>query len=700
MKTNNVIDPEKQESSQKKRMPWLRIERLRVIDLLLMFYDMAAVTVSFFFALWFRFDCHFTEIPNDYLMSWLHFAPIYAIISIVVFWGFRLYQSIWKFASFVELKRIIYATGVLAVLHPTITMLFFRRMPVSYFIIGFAAQFLLVTGIRFSYRFVLLERIKNAKLSQNTPASRIMLIGAGSAGRMILRDLRINRNLNESVCCIIDDDISKKGRYIDGVPIVGGRDDILLNVDKYGIEKIYLAMPSATAAQRRDILDICKETNCQLKSLPGIHELVSGTVSASTMRDVAVEDLLGREPVKVNMDEIYDFITDKVILVTGGGGSIGSELCRQIAKHAPRQLIIFDIYENNAHAIGLELKDKHPELNLEVLIGSVRDSKRLNQIFAKYRPDLVYHAAAHKHVPLMEDSPCESIKNNAVGTYKTAYAAMMYGCKRFVLISTDKAVNPTNVMGASKRLCEMIIQSFDRKIREGKAHELFPLYMHSENPDKTSPNVMQDIGQPRTDFVAVRFGNVLGSNGSVVPRFKEQIAKGGPVTVTHPDIIRYFMTIPEAASLVLQAGTYADGGEIFVLDMGAPVKIDSLARNLIRLSGLQPDVDIKISYTGLRAGEKLYEEKLMSEEGMRTTPNHLIHIGCPIPFHTDQFLQQLQGLMTAAYEGQEETIRELIAEVVDTYHPAGEHGSEHKGRAYADQIGLGEQNEINTAVMV
>jgi FlaA1/EpsC-like NDP-sugar epimerase len=428
-------------------------------------------------------------------------------------------------------------------------------------------------------------------------------------------------------------------------------------------------MPGATAAQRRDILDICKETKCELKSLPGIEEIVSRVVSASSMRDVAVEDLLGREPVEVNMDEIYRFITDKVILVTGGGGSIGSELCRQIAKHNPKQLIVFDIYENNAHAIGLELKDKHPELNLEVLIGSVRDSRRIDQVFAKYKPDVVYHAAAHKHVPLMEDSPCESIKNNAIGTYKTAYAAMKNGCRRFVLISTDKAVNPTNIMGASKRLCEMIIQSFDRKIREGRAYEITPLHVHSEDTDGSMKDIEGQVIMPVTEFVAVRFGNVLGSNGSVVPRFKEQIAKGGPVTVTHPDIIRYFMTIPEAASLVLQAGTYAKGGEIFVLDMGEPVKIDTLARNLIRLSGYVPDVDIKIEYTGMRAGEKLYEEKLMSEEGLKTTPNKLIHIGSPIPFDADKFLIQMQSLMTAAYDGADDKICELVIEAVGTYAP-------------------------------
>jgi len=674
------------------------LKRYDLKDLFMMLFDLAAVSVAFFFALWFRFDCCFSEIPREYLTAWVKFAPIYAVISIIVFGLFHLYQSIWKFASFIELKRMIYASSILAVVHTVGITLLFQRMPIPYYIIGIAIQFLLTTFVRFGYRFVLLERSKSRKLSQILNTSHVMLIGAGSAGRMILRDLQNAKNVKERVCCIIDDDTKKQGRYIDGVPIVGGREDILFNVEKYGIEKIYLTMPGATAEQRRDILDICKETTCELKSLPGIDEIVTCDVNASNMRKVDVEDLLGREPVKVNMEEIYRFIEDKVILVTGGGGSIGSELCRQIAKHNPKQLIVFDIYENNAHTIGLELKDNHPELNLEVLIGSVRDSRRINQVFEKYRPDVVYHAAAHKHVPLMEYSPCESIKNNAIGTYKTAYAAMINGCRRFVLISTDKAVNPTNIMGASKRLCEMVIQSFDRKIRDGKAHEIMPLGVHSEDKDGTTIDITKK-SQAKTEFVAVRFGNVLGSNGSVVPRFKEQIAKGGPVTVTHPDIIRYFMTIPEAVSLVLQAGTYAKGGEIFILDMGEPVKIDSLARNLIRLSGLTPDVDVKIEYTGLRAGEKLYEEKLMSEEGIRTTPNHLIYIGSPVPFEVDKFLDQLRNLMEMAYSGEDEQIRVSVAEVVGTYHPPGEHGSGCKGMSDTEQRAIVAQKEENAPVI-
>ncbi len=684
---SNQMNPfNKKETHQSRKEKRFALEHWHIIAFYLVVYDFAAMSGAYFLALWLRFDCRFSEISGQYLMAWLKFTPIYVIVGFAVFWLLRLYRSLWRFASFSELKRVTLASVATAVFHAVGITVVFQRMPISYYIIGPAIQFMLVLSVRFAYRFILLERSKRARTLQKTMASRVMLIGAGSAGQMILRDLHGAKEVTEQVCCIIDDNSNKWGRFIDGVPIVGGRDDILLNVEKYKIEKIYLAIPSATAMQRRDILDICKETKCDLKNLPGMYQFVTGKISAEIMKDVAVEDLLGREPVKVNMEEIYGFIGGKVILVTGGGGSIGSELCRQIAKHQPKQLIVFDIYENNAHAIGLELKDKYPELNLEVLIGSVRDSRRINQVFAKYKPDVVYHAAAHKHVPLMEDSPCEAIKNNAVGTYKTAYAAMQNGCSRFVLISTDKAVNPTNIMGASKRICEMIVQSFDRKIREGRSQEISPLYTHFEDADITMPSGTEAGAQPKTDFVAVRFGNVLGSNGSVIPRFKEQIAKGGPVTVTHPDIIRYFMTIPEAASLVLQAGTYANGGEVFVLDMGSPVKIDTLARNLIRLSGLQPDIDIKISYTGLRAGEKLYEEKLMSEEGLRTTPNHLIHIGNPIPFETDTFLHQLQLLMNAAYDGQDAAVQQLVEAVVTTYHPAGEHGSEQKGEAYEKQM--------------
>ncbi len=496
-----------------------------------------------------------------------------------------------------------------------------------------------------------------------------MLIGAGSAGQIILRELMHAKESEDLVVCIIDDNRNKWNRDIEGVPIVGGRESILYAVGKYGIEKIYVAIPSCRAEDRREILNICKETGCELKNLPGVYQFVTGEVSVKAMKNVSIEDLLGRETIKVDLMQIFEELKGKTILVTGGGGSIGSELCRQIAEHGPEKLIIFDVYENNAYDIQNELKKKYPYLNMSVIIGSVRDSRKVNQVFEKYKPQIVYHAAAHKHVPLMEDSPCEAIKNNAIGTYKTAYAAMMNGCERFVLISTDKAVNPTNIMGASKRLCEMIVQTFDRMIKENRVSEIPLLYAHAEDIDEEMTEETPSLKDIKTEFVAVRFGNVLGSNGSVIPLFKKQIEAGGPVTVTHPDIIRYFMTIPEAVSLVLQAGTYAKGGEIFVLDMGEPMKIDTLARNLIKLSGLRPDVDIQIEYTGLRPGEKLYEEKLMAEEGMQTTPNDLIHIGYPIPFDEDIFLKQLKVLMDRAYKN-DTKIRDVVQEIVTTYHSA------------------------------
>ena len=537
-------------------------------------------------------------------------------------------------------------------------------MPYSYYVMGFIGQFILTLFVRFAYRLIKLLQGKT-RTSEHGGRS-VMLIGAGAAGQSILRDINHSRETDDRVVCMIDDDPNKWGRTIDGVPVVGGREEILAAVEKYGVTKIYLAIPTATGEQKRDILNICQETSCELKQLPGMYQLVKGDVTVSQMKKVDVEDLLGRDPIRADMEGVYRFINGKTVMVTGGGGSIGSELCRQIAGHHPKQLIIFDIYENNAYSIQLELKEKYPDLDLVTLIGSVRDSRRVFQVFEEYRPQIVYHAAAHKHVPLMEDSPCESIKNNAIGTYKTAYAAMVHGCERFVLISTDKAVNPTNIMGASKRLCEMVIQSFDRKIKDGKANELPQLFTHDGVEDADKDGTGRVFKNIRTEFVAVRFGNVLGSNGSVIPIFRKQIEKGGPVTVTHPDIIRYFMTIPEAVSLVMLAGTYAHGGEIFVLDMGSPVKIDTLARNLIRLSGLKPDVDIKIEYTGLRPGEKLYEEKLMAEEGLKKTDNELIHIGQPIPFDTDEFLGQLVDLMLAAYANKAD-IRERVARIVSTY---------------------------------
>ena len=637
----------------------------RTVAVLLSIYDIFAVNLSYFLALWLRYDCKFSLIRPEFLHAWMRFVPIYTVVCLVVFWVLRLYRSLWKYASYSELMHLILATIITGVFHTVGITLIFNRMPISYYMIGITLQFVAMAIIRFSYRFYILMSSQR----KEDEKGRVMVIGAGNAGQSLIVDIKRSKELNDKVCCVIDDDPNKWGRYIDGVPIVGGRDTILENVEKYKIQKIYLAMPSATAEQRRDILNICKETNCELKNLPGMYQLVSGEITVSKMKKVSVEDLLGREPIKADMKEVFEFINGKRVLVTGGGGSIGSELCRQIAAHNPAQLVIFDIYENNAYDIQMELREKYPDLNLEVLIGSVRDSRKIFDVFEQYRPQIVYHAAAHKHVPLMEDSPNEAIKNNAIGTYKTAYAAMVHGCERFVLISTDKAVNPTNIMGASKRLCEMIIQSFDSKIKAGKANEIPQLFTHSgiENADKDGTGeVFRNV---KTEFVAVRFGNVLGSNGSVIPLFKKMIENGGPVKVTHPEIIRYFMTIPEAVSLVLLAGTYAKGGEIFVLDMGSPVKIDTLARNLIRLSGYKPDVDIKIVYTGLRPGEKLYEEKLMAEEGLMKTENELIHIGKPIPFDTDEFLEQLNELMLTAYTNSKD-IRSQVEKMVSTYHPA------------------------------
>lgn len=650
---------------REKKGQGFRLEHWHIIALGLMLYDSLALSFSYLIALWLRYDLRYSTIDTIYIERWKAFLPFYILGSLAVFWFLKLYKSIWRFASYSELLRVSMATVICSVFHIIGITLFWGRMPISYYVIGAILQYLAVLGIRFSYRFILLLRKVNNKKSHH----RIMVIGAGSAGQMLIRDIQRSGEVDGAVVCIIDDNKNKWGRLIDNIPVVGGRESILEAVEKFAVDKIFLAIPSATVSQRRDILQICNETTCELKNLPGMYQLVTGQVSASAMRKVSVEDLLGRDPIKVDLREVFSFINGKTVLVTGGGGSIGSELCRQIAGHSPKKLIIFDIYENNAYNIQLELRENFPELDLLVLIGSVRDSRRMFQIFKEYRPEIVYHAAAHKHVPLMEDSPCESIKNNALGTYKTAYAAMVNGCKRFVLISTDKAVNPANIMGASKRLCEMIIQAFDNKIKAGRVQDIPQLFTHKgmENADKDGTGaVFQDI---QTEFVAVRFGNVLGSNGSVIPIFKKQIEKGGPVTVTHPDIIRYFMTIPEAVSLVLEAGTFAKGGEIFVLDMGSPVKIDTLARNLIRLSGFKPDIDIKVQYSGLRPGEKLYEEKLMAEEGLQNTANERIHIGKPLSFDIDTFLGKVDELMEAAYKNKED-IREMVKDIVGTYKPA------------------------------
>lgn len=540
-----------------------KLEHWQVVTLLLMAYDFLAVVMGYFVALWIRFDCQFSEIEPLYFRTYSTTILFYAVFCIVVFYALRLYKSIWRFASYAELLRMVLATVVTGAAYVALVTVTMQRMPVSYYIFGILIQFVLTLGIRFSYRFILLMR---GRKNETVVEKRVMIIGAGEAGQMILRDIKNAKELNKKVYCFIDDNKNKWGRYIDNVPVFGGRDRIMEAVEKFSIEKIYVAIPSAKPEDKREILRICNETSCELMNLPGIYQLCTGEVLVSKMKPIQIEDLLGREPIKTDMTEVFEQISGKIVLVTGVG-SIGSEIARQVAAHRPKQLILLDIYENNAYDIQQELRKKYPELKLDVVIGSIRDSRKIFQVFEEFRPEIVYHTAAHKHVPLMEDSPCEAVKNNAMGIYKTAYAAMAHDCKKFVLISTDKAVNPTNIMGASKRLCEMIIQAFDAKIREGKANEIPQLFTHGIlNEVVTSEEITKALKTTTTEFVAVRFGNVLGSNGSVVPFFKKQIEAGGPVTVTHPDIIRYFMTIPEAVSLVLLAGTYAKGGERDIIE--------------------------------------------------------------------------------------------------------------------------------------
>jgi FlaA1/EpsC-like NDP-sugar epimerase len=606
---------------------------LRVIFLALV--DLVVIQFSAFMALLARFDFSYTLLRESmFLDALLRYAPWFTMLTVLIFIPFKLYSSLWEFASVDELLHILLAAMAVAVLQFAAIVLNLVDLPLSFPMLN--AMFLAVLTVlfRFSYR---MARSIARRRSRRGVQARTMLIGAGSAGMQTLREFETSENSKNHVVCIIDDDPQKTGRYLNNVKIVGTRRDIAKAAQDYRVEEIVFAIPAAPTQQRKQILKLCQETGCKLKILPGISQLANGEVKVQKIRDVDVLDLLGRDSVQVDLSQIAEYLSGKTVLVTGGGGSIGSELCRQIAGHRPKRLVIFDIYENNAYDIQQELRRTHPGLELITLIGSVRDTERVNMLFETYRPEIVFHAAAHKHVPLMEDSPNEAIKNNVFGTYHVARAADRYGTKTFVLISTDKAVNPTNVMGASKRICEMIVQTM--------------------------------ANRSATKFVAVRFGNVLGSNGSVIPLFKRQIAEGGPVTVTHPDIIRYFMTIPEAVQLVLQAGAYANRGEIFVLDMGEPVRIDDLARNLIRLSGFTPDEDIEIRYTGLRPGEKLFEEMLMDEEGLRETANKLIHIGQPIRISEEHFLEQLAQLETACEQNSPQ-IRALIARIVPTYHRA------------------------------
>ena len=603
--------------------------------ILIMFVDALSVMISYFLALLLRFDFIFSRIPVNYLEGYLWSMPYWILSTIVIFYICRLYHSIWRLASVAELRMIITAYLIIMVVDVAGMLFMHLRMPRSYYFMGYVLCFCMTAGTRFSYR--LLRSYTNRKRQDEgkDEQDRIMIIGGGEAGQILIKELINSSSFHTKVCCVIDDNPNKRGRVLEGIPIVGDRNDILEMVEKYEVNHIIYAIPTSSAKTRKEILNICKETKCRLQTVPGVYQLLNGEVSVSTLKNVEIQDLLGREQIKVNNEEILNAIGDKIVLVTGGGGSIGSELCRQIATSNPKQLIIFDMYENNAYDIQQELIRKYPDLNLVTLIGSVRNTNRLAWLMQNYKPDIVFHAAAHKHVPLMEDSPNEAIKNNVLGTYKTATAAARAGVKKFVLISTDKAVNPTNIMGASKRLCEMVIQMMNREYKD-------------------------------TTFVAVRFGNVLGSNGSVIPLFKKQIADGGPVTVTHKDIIRFFMTIPEAVSLVLQAAYYAKGGEIFILDMGEPVKIDDMARNLIKLSGYTPDVDIMVEYTGLRPGEKLYEELLMSEEGLESTENSLIHIGKPIEMDDEWFRVKLRQLDEASYR-EDGNMKDIVAEIVPTY---------------------------------
>lgn len=608
--------------------------QLLIRRICLIILDIACIIGASVAALLTRFEFQFSSIPEEFLDVITKYEIYFIIITLLVFLVFRIYSSLWEYAGIEEVFSIILACLLSELFKIGIIAVTWSVMPRSWYVLDVLYLMILIGGSRFVYRMARMRRHNRAFPWRKR--KRVMVIGGGEAGRALIAEIQNSQYLNQQVCCIIDDDPAKQGKYIKGIKIVGGRNTIKWNVTRYNIQQIIVTIPSAGAATLRPILDICKETECELLIIPGVYQLVNGEVSVSKLRPVSIDDLLGREEIQVNLDEVMGYVSGKVIMVTGGGGSIGSELCRQLATHHPKQLIIFDIYENNAYDIQQELLRNHPELNLVVLIGSVRDENRLESIFKKYHPELVYHAAAHKHVPLMEDSPNEAIKNNVLGTYKLVEMADRFHVKKFVQISTDKAVNPTNIMGASKRICEMIIQTYNKR--------------------------------SETEFVAVRFGNVLGSNGSVIPLFKKQIEHGGPVTVTHPDIIRYFMTIPEAVSLVLQAGAYAEGGEIFVLDMGEPVKILDLAKNLIRLSGLKLGQDIEIEFTGLRPGEKLYEELLMDEEGMTDTPNKLIHIGHPIDVDEDKLSYALYVLENAA-ERETDDMRLIVESVVPTYHP-------------------------------
>lgn len=632
----------------------------------LIFFDILILNLAYFLALYFRFDLNFLEIPQEYLLAFKKYTLINTIISIFIYSRFKMYKMILEYASYTELVNITWASILSFISHVILMTSFVEKMPFSYYLFGFMIQYVLTVSSRFAKRMLIYMSYKQKK--DNEKYKKAIIIGAGSAGQTLKRDIN-NSNKNEQtnvlVTGFIDDDRSKTNQYIDGTKVLGGRENIKDVVSKEGIDLILVAIPSAPEEDKRQILRICNDTGCEVKVLPGIYQMVSGKITMSTMKDVQIEDLLGREPVKIFSNETFEYLNDQVVLVTGGGGSIGSELCRQIAQYGPKLLIIFDIYENNAYEIEQELKRNHKDLNFITLIGSVRDYLRVEKVFEEYKPDIVFHAAAHKHVSLMETSPVEAIKNNVRGTYNVALLSLIHNTKRFVLISTDKAVNPTSVMGATKRVCEKIIQGLNDVKISGNYENLAKINVQDGDRNIIINPAEKLAGKDqRTEFVAVRFGNVLGSNGSVIPLFKKQIAAGGPVTVTHPDIIRYFMTIKEAVKLVLQAGSMAEGGEIFVLDMGDPVKIDDLARQLIRLSGYQPDIDMPIVYTGLRPGEKLYEERLMDEEALVDTKIEGISVGRPLEFSREDFFGKLDSIINQEHIDELDiinTINELIS---------------------------------------
>lgn len=591
--------------------------------------DFILLSLALMAALVIRFE---GAIPRQYMQLYIRTFFLIAAFQIAIYYFMGLYKSLWKYASIDEVVQLFGATTIGMMLIAVAGFVSSHPYPRSVYAICWLLNFLLLGGTRLSYRVA--RRAKYILHKGDTPGRRVMIIGAGSAGSMVIKELRNHGEMKSIPVVVIDDDRAKQHRSIHGVPVVGGREKIQTAVEKYQVDDIIIAVPSAKRRELAELYHLCKQTRCKLKTLPSVSDIIRGRVSIKHIRDVNIEDLLGRDEIQLNTGEISAYLENEIVMVTGGGGSIGSELCRQIALFHPRKLIILDIYENNAYDLQNELLAAYKEeLHLEVVIASVRDKNRLEQIFSTYRPGVVFHAAAHKHVPLMEANPAEAIKNNVMGTLHTAQCADKYGVKKFVLISTDKAVNPTNIMGATKRVAEMIIQSMDK--------------------------------QSKTEFVAVRFGNVLGSNGSVIPLFKKQIAHGGPVTVTHPEITRFFMTIPEAARLVIQAGAMAEGGEIFILDMGEPVKIVDLARDLIRLSGFEPEVDIKIAYTGLRPGEKLYEELLLSEEGIESTKHPSIFVGKPLELSYNEVLMQIQMLESCLQNG--EQIRECMQRVVPTY---------------------------------